>query len=324
MIAGLLIALLALVLASVLDYRRFQTQRRRVEQSFLRLDLPWGALPYVDVGPRDGPVVLVCTGGGAGIDSVAALDELTEAGYRLIAVCRPGYYDVPLTAAPTLADHADLYHAVISALELGAVHVFGLSAGGPSALYYAARYPTRSLVLWSAVTGPYVPNRESMETPLGRLVLAKRGQALVSWSLWRFARWMPRTTMTTFLRAEATLDRKEIARVIDETLRDRRDRDRFKTFVASTTPMSKLYSGMMDEIDKMGAEWAPDWASIQAPTLAVGSPVDKDVSYDHLERIRARLPNAQIMSVRAGGHFVWWGREGREVLAATLAHFGRS
>lgn len=313
--------LLVLIALAALDYARWRAGRRRVERSFSRAQTPQGEIPYLDIGPRDGPPVLVATGGGAGIDSIHALPWLTDAGYRVIAVSRPGYYGVPLAAAPSLTAQADLYAAVLATLDLsGPVHVFGLSAGGPTALHYAARHPSASLLLWCAVTGPYAPNPEALESAIAKVVLSSRGQALLSWLLSRSARWLPRMTMAAFLRTESELSAPEIDAVVEQTLSVPAHRQRFRRFVDSTTPMTKLYTGMMDEVDKMDRDWSVDWASIDAPTLAVASPVDRDVPIAHVERLREALPAAQILELRAGGHFVWWGDEGEQTIAASLAH----
>ncbi|MEM9452757.1 MAG: alpha/beta hydrolase [Myxococcota bacterium] len=317
----IVIVIVALLLA---DFLRWRRGRRAVQRSFQIARVRGFDIPYLVVGPPDGPPVLLSTGGGAGIDSVHAMPWLTDAGYRLIAICRPGYYGVPLEAAPSLRAQADLYAEVLCVLGVREpVHVFGVSAGGPTALHYAAKHPTRSLLLWCAVTGRYTPNQASMDSALGRLVLFTRGQALISWLLSRSARWIPRTTMATFLRTESTLGKPQIDAVVDQTLACAAHRRRFRTFVDSTTPMTELYPGMMDELHKMGEDWTADWARIRAPTLAVASAVDKDVGADHIERVARRLPSATILEVRAGGHLVWWGREGEGVIEASLRHLAR-
>jgi pimeloyl-ACP methyl ester carboxylesterase len=316
----------AAVLAGALaaDALLWRQRRRRVERSFATVQTSLGPIPCLELGPRHGAPVLLSTGGGSGVDFVRALPWLTSAGYRVIAISRPGYYGVPLSAAPSLEAHADLYRAVLDELGVAAPHVFGVSAGGPSALFYAARHRTLSLTLWSAVTGPYQPNQASIDSALGKLVLSRRGQGLISWMLSRSARWLPRTTMATFLETESHLPKAAMRHIIDHELASAEGRRCFQTFVDSTTPMTRLYPGMMDELHKMGAPWSVDWERIRVPVLAVASSVDKDVSMDHVERVRSALPHARVLVVRAGGHFVWWGEEGESVIRATLEHLAQA
>ena len=42
-------------------------------------------------------------------------------------------------------------------------------------------------------------------------------------------------------------------------------RARFLAFVDATTPMSRLYMGMMDELEKLGGDWTVPWEDIEAP-----------------------------------------------------------
>lgn len=305
------------------DYVAWRRRRRTVERAFSRASTSFGTIPYLDLGLRDGPVVLLSPGGGAGPDLAYAFPWMVDAGFRVLSISRPGYYGVPIQPGQTLASHADLYAEVLASLQVGPVHVFGVSAGGPAALYYAARHPTRTLTLWSAVTGRYEPNRDAMDSPLGRLVLSPRGQAVLSWALSRAGRWFPRASMKAFLRTESDLTKGEIPAVIASTLASAAGLASFRALIDATTPMTELYPGMMDELEKMGRPWSPPWDRITMPVLAAASPIDKDVSADHLDSIRTHLPHAQIFEARAGGHFVWWGDDGKTLIDATLDHWNR-
>lgn len=312
-------------LALGLDHRAWRRGRRAVESSFARAETSRGRVPYLDVGPRDGPVVLFSSGGGAGPDLVYAMPWFAAAGYRVIASCRPGYYDVPIDEHDDLGTHAELHAEVLASLGITEpVHVVGVSAGGAAALFFAARFPTRSLTLWCPVTGSYRPQRAAMESLLGRLVLSRRGQALSSWMLGRSARWFPRTTMAAFLRTESSLGRTQIRAVVEHSLARPGGRERFRAFVDATTPMSRLYTGMMDELEKLGGDWTVPWEDIEAPVLAVASPVDADVTSEHIERLKRHLPDARILEPQAGGHFVWWGSDGEAVVQETLDHIARA
>ena len=137
----------------------------------------FGKIRYIEIGPPEGDIVLFSTGGGAGYNLVHAFSWLARSGYRIISVNRPGYFDLPVNIVDTIEGHADIYHEVIRSLGITKkINVFGISMGGLSALYYAKKYPTQSLILWSAVTGPYIVNQESADSPLGKLVLSESGK----------------------------------------------------------------------------------------------------------------------------------------------------
>ena len=281
----------------------------------------YGNVRYVDTGSADGEVILFSTGGGAGYNSVRAFDWLAAKGFRLVSVNRPGYFDLPVDVVDDFEGHADIYKAVLTQLGVEDVHVFGVSMGGISALHFAAKYPVKSMVLWSAVTGPYIVNKKAARSSLGKLVLSDRGKKIVSWLLRTSAKIFPKTTIKMFLKTEADLDRKETNQIVNHVVQHPDRLREFLIFVESMTPMDKLFGGMIDEVEKATRIMKTDWAKIACPVLAVHSIIDIDVTIDHAERIEREVPNITMMYVRAGGHFVWWGEEGDKVRQASLNFF---
>jgi pimeloyl-ACP methyl ester carboxylesterase len=312
-----------LFISFVVDYQRFLTQRRNVSHQFLTVDTIYGEVEYLDLGPKGGPVILFSTGGGSGIDSVYAFDWLVNHGFRIIAVNRPGYYKLPVDVVDSIKGHAHIYHAVICKLDIQDVHLFGVSMGGLAALYYAQLYPVKSMVLWSAVTGTYHPNQDATESLLGKLFMTDKGKDFISWMMDRSARLFPKATVRALLKAESNLSKEEMKQVID-SLMDGEEKKRFIQFISSLAPMSQLYTGMMDEVQKSASEQQITWEQLRMPILAIHSSVDEDVGMEHFQRLKDHLPHGEYMEVRAGGHFVWWGAEGKEVIKRTVAFFKRA
>jgi len=274
----------------------------------------FGAVRYAQLGPEDGEKVLFSTGGGVGYHSILAFEWLAKQGYRMICISRPGYFDLPIDTTLGLDYHADVYHEVLTALGIEEeIHVFGVSMGGLSALYYAQKYPTKSLVLWCAVSGKYLINKESANSTLGKLVLSRRGKKMISFLLKASVKLAPRSTISTFLEASAYLDNKERRAIARQVVNDPQSKREFHFFVESMTPMDSLYYGTMDEAYRAADLVGVDWSRITCPTFAVYSTIDKDVTLDHAERLEAMIPGITMMYVKAGGHYVWWGEEGKEV-----------
>ncbi|WP_299363177.1 alpha/beta hydrolase [Winogradskyella sp.] len=278
----------------------------------------YGNVRYIEIGAKEGEVVLFVNGGGAGYNGVHAFRWLADHGFRLISINRPGYYDMPLKETEGFEDHAAIYFEVMQRLGVtDSIHVFGLSMGGLSALYYAKNHPTQSLVLWSAITGKYIVNEKSANSSLGKLVLSNRGKGIISWLLKKSAHYFPKLTIKEFLKTEADLTNEEKENIANEIVKNPEDLKEFKIFIQSMTPMSKLYDGMMDEVKKATHLKSVDWSTIDCPTFAVHSKVDIDVPISHAKRLQETINNIQIKYVKAAGHFVWWGKEGREVKEAT-------
>lgn len=104
----------------------------------------------------EGQPVLLLHGGMGGQDQgliLASALGLSDA--RVLSVSRPGYLGTPLSSGPTPEAQTELYAALLDTLAIPRVLVVAVSAGGVSALQFAARYPerTRALVLVSAATG---------------------------------------------------------------------------------------------------------------------------------------------------------------------------
>jgi pimeloyl-ACP methyl ester carboxylesterase len=146
------------------------------------------AIEYEDVGPRNGPAVLLIMGLGAQLvrwpDSM--VDELAGLGYRVIRFdnrdvglstkfdglgapnivwtamqARIGIKpDVPYTLGDMAADAAGL----LDALEIDAAHIVGASMGGMIAQLFAAAWPQRTLSLTSimSTTGHPARSRPTM------------------------------------------------------------------------------------------------------------------------------------------------------------------
>lgn len=221
----------------------------------------------------------------------------------------------------SIEGHADIYHEVIKYLGIKEVNVFGVSMGGLSALYYAQKYPTKSLVLWSAVTGEYQVNKEATDSLFGKLVMSNYGKRILSLLLLASAKIFPKLTIQALLETEADLEKKKIEEIAKQVVKNPERKREFILFVESITPMDSLYQGMMSEVEKTKQLPAVNWENISSPVLAVYSTVDKDVSIDHAQRLDEMIPDLKLIYVEAGGHFVWWGEEGEKVIKKTINFF---
>ncbi len=316
--------ILAIILVGYVDFLRFLFHRKKVAHSFSEASTKFGLIQYLDIGPKDAPAILFSTGGGAGIDSVYMLDWLVRSGYRLIAVNRPGYYNLPANAVSSIRGHADIYKAVIDFLDIKEVNVFGVSIGALSSLYYAQSYSVKSMVLWSPVTGQYRPKKEALDTAFAKLFLSPKMQDFISWLLRRTMDFFPRIILVNLVHAEAEMEKKAIKTVVASILNDPQEKKRAIQFIHSLAPMSKIYPGMMDELKKSAKEQTIDWNKIDLPVLTYASTIDKDVTQDHFSRLTENLINGECRLVKGGGHFVWWGPEGKEVQSETLKFFNQA
>ncbi len=106
---------------------------------------PLGQVHVRDVGPRDGPAIVLLHQTPMSMIQFAEIqNELAELGIRSIALDTPGYgtSDHP-PFDPSIPQFADNVVAVMDALEIGTAAVGGHHTGATIALSVAARHPNR-------------------------------------------------------------------------------------------------------------------------------------------------------------------------------------
>jgi len=112
-----------------------------------------GLIEYGNAG--NGPPVLVIHGAGGGYDQGLLIgSQMFGADLTLIAASRFGYLNSPIPEDSSLEAQADAYACLLDALDIDRVIVVAFSAGGPSGLHFARRYPERTatLIMRSAIS----------------------------------------------------------------------------------------------------------------------------------------------------------------------------
>ncbi|EAY31287.1 alpha/beta fold hydrolase [Microscilla marina] len=143
-----------------------------------------GLVEYSTIGT--GTPVLFLHGGHAN-----SLDQIAHKGfdlhrYQLITPSRPGYRKTPLAGNESPKQAAHLFVALLDALDISQVIVYGVSAGGWTALALAAGYPQKvqKLILASAVSTKWLA-RDSKIYKTARLMFHPKRQRL-TWRMVRF------------------------------------------------------------------------------------------------------------------------------------------
>jgi pimeloyl-ACP methyl ester carboxylesterase len=106
--------------------------------------------------------LLISHGAAGGYDQGLAMAQPLGDDFLCVAPSRFGYLRSPLPVDAGAAAQADAYAALLDALGIQRAALIGASAGGPSAVQFALRYPDRcaALILAAAVNQAF---------PLGRL-----------------------------------------------------------------------------------------------------------------------------------------------------------
>ncbi len=132
-----------------------------------------------------------------------AKDMLLQTGWplpnhRIIIPSRPGYGNTPLNQNTTPQQTARLINALVESLQIEKLIVVGVSAGGLSAIEYAAQYPhkTCSLILISAVTRKWLDKNDKLYK-VGQKMFSPKMEK-ISWIFFRiFFRIFPKMMSQT-------------------------------------------------------------------------------------------------------------------------------
>lgn len=266
-----------------------------------------------------GPAVVVFHGAPGGSDQGALLGDLAAAGFRVLAISRPGYLDTPLSSGPTFADQGDLAVALLDALDIERAAAIGLSAGGPAALSMATRHPDRTwaLVLEAAVVDAYVPSDLAENERLGRLILSPVFGGPTFSALRRAMHRTPERSARKLLAIESTLDEPELracARQIAAAPGP------WTALADSMVPFHRRRDGLRNDLHQLAAVDARAWSSLSVPTLLQSSPSDADVALSHAHALVTEHTELElVLYAEACGHLLWFGPTAEPVAERRVA-----
>ena len=305
--AILLLAVVAGVTWIAYQYHRdIGRARARAATGSRVISTPCGLLEYADIG--SGSPVLSIHGAGGGFDQGLTLaGPLAEQGYRVIAVSRFGYLRTPAPRNPTIALQADAHACLLDALGVKSAAVIGVSAGAPSALEFALRYPARCTALILQVPGWYPPNRRSFSRlgPLEALVFDRFLRS--DFLFWALTRFMPSTSDRTVLGTPPAV----------VAAADPSERARIATILRDILPVSSRQIGLSLERQLTVEDLSKPLESITTPTLAISAGDDLYSTYANAEFIAHHIPHAEFIGYRTGGHMLVG--HNAEVIARVLA-----
>lgn len=261
----------------------------------LTTDTPLGVVQHTDGG--EGAAFLALHGGMGGYDQSLVLAE-TLLGkvpdYRVIAVSRPGYLGTPRASGDSAAEQADLFAALLDRLGIERAVVAGVSAGGPSAIAFAARHPQRcaGLILVSAASGrfdipEYVLKRMRW---FGWLVRVPGLMSLLAWLRGRQPETAAARAIGDPALARKTLDHPEAGPLLISLLGSTFER------------MAERMPGTLAETMAFADLPPLPFGEVSAPTLVIHGDADKVVPFSHGEQSARLIAGAELCVIAGGGH----------------------
>ena len=300
---------LALISAALLIGWRFDRDLRRARadaaQGSVLLQTPCGPIEYQEAGA--GVPLLAVHGSGGGHDQgMAFAGALADRGVRVIAMSRFGYLRTPMPADASAAAQADAHVCLLDAVGIGQAAVMGGSAGAPSALQMAIRYPGRVSALVLLVPLAYKPPTQADSAPpipawVERTMMRLIGSDFLFWAALHVARdqviKVVLATPPELLTTASPQERARIDSMLDHIL-----------------PVSERAAGLISDT-AVGKHLTPSpLQAVRAPTLVISARDDRYGTFATAKYTASQISGARFVGFDRGGH-TWVGHDS-EVMEA--------
>jgi pimeloyl-ACP methyl ester carboxylesterase len=249
-----------------------------------------GPIEYGEDG--SGAPLIMIHGAGGGFDQGLFVAQSLSQDLRVIAPSRFGYLGTPLPADVSPAAQADAHAALLDSLGVEKAIVAGVSAGAPSAIEFAIRYPDRVRALLLLVPRAYVPGRE-VEVPattsnmqILRVILS--GADFAYWAALRMAP----GPLVRFLGVDPDL----VARA------SAKEHGRVTAVMEMVLPLSRRVAGI--RADSQAVLERLPLEKIRAPTLIITARDDLFGTLPAAEDLATHIRNAELLVLESGGHLL--------------------
>jgi 2-hydroxy-6-oxonona-2,4-dienedioate hydrolase len=254
-----------------------------------------GPIEYAESG--EGSVILAVHGAGGGFDQgLDILGPLADRGFRIIAISRFGYLRtaMPVDASPEA--QADAHAALLDALGVKSATIYGVSAGGPSALQFAIRHPERCNALILMVPITYRPRQDTdtktvLPPTTQKLLMTIVGSDFVYWLTSKLA---PDAILKTAMGTPS-----EIVAAAHQN-----EQIRVKKFMRHLLPISSRARGIMHDSQMSQSIKRYPIEAINAPTLLLSARDDLYSTYANAEFTASHIKGAKFVGYETGGHML--------------------
>jgi pimeloyl-ACP methyl ester carboxylesterase len=254
-----------------------------------------GPIEYAEEG--QGPAVLVVHGAGGGFDQgLDVSDGLARAGFRVIAPSRFGYLRTALPPDASVEAQADAHACLLDALGVSRAAVMGVSAGGPSALQFALRFPQRTTALVLLVPAAYSLRSDHAPPPrASRATMFLFETALRSdFLFWAVGKVAPRVVVRAILGTPPDL----VASAPPE------EQARVQQVFDHILPVSPRRAGLVNDAKVVSSLARYDVEKLAAPTLAISTADDQYGTFEGARYTAEHAPNARFIGYPSGGHML--------------------
>ena len=280
--------------AAAFAYARYRREMdeicSEIESGSTIADTSAGAIEYAEEG-RGKPLLMI-HGAGGGYDQGLMIGRDLARRFRIIAPSRFGYLRTPVPENASPAAQADAHAALLDLLGVDKCIVAGVSAGGPSAIEFALRYPERTVALILLVPRTYDPSQTiGVDEGMQAQVILRLVEASADFLFWLAIR-VARPAVVRFLGV-----RPEI-----EATAPSAERARITNIMRTILPLSRRVRGIAVDSSTEIAPWP--LKRIAVPTLIVSATDDLFGTLPGARFTAAGIPGAELKVLESGGHIM--------------------
>jgi pimeloyl-ACP methyl ester carboxylesterase len=258
-----------------------------------------GDIEYSSIG-KGRPIVFI-HGGHSNCFETLSHKGLDVSKFQLITPSRPGYGKTPLIDNHTPKQAADLIIDLINSLSIDNIIVYGISAGGLTAIEMAANYPDKveKLILASAISKKWLDENGKVYKTAKKIFKPKTEK--ITWGVVRFfARRFPKFIADQFYPQFSANKKHKLTKD-----------DVNELITALSIYRSK--TGFINDIDQNITE--ESLGKIKCPTLIIHSKNDNSVSFDHAIHSNNMIHNSKLIELdNEWGHLFWIGSDSNKAI----------
>lgn len=259
-------------------------------------------LEYSIIG--EGEPIFIMHGGHSNCKEELGYKTLLENGFSIITPSRAGYGGTSKELGESLSVACEYYAKLLNHLNIKKVHLVAISAGGPSGIYFAAKYPEMvcSLTLQSAVTKEWLTPKDK-EFKAARVLFRPKTEKY-TWKLialinnlfprFIFNKMFPSFSKLTPDEANGMLSKEDV-----EAIRKMNNRQR------------SGYGFFIDlvQIDELAID---NLQAISCPTLIMHSKYDGSVPLEHPYYAHKNIHTSELCLLDTWGHLIWLGNSSKQ------------
>ncbi|MFA1822664.1 alpha/beta fold hydrolase [Virgibacillus oceani] len=246
-----------------------------------------------------GEPILVFHGGHSNCKEEFGYEALIKNDFSIITPSRAGYGGTSKEIGENLDVACENYHSLLNYLNIDKVDLLGISAGGPSGIYFASKYPkkVRSLTLQSAVTKKWLTPKDKEYKAASVLFHPKTEK--YTWKLvsgmsnmfpgFIFRQMFPSFSMLTYKEAKPKISADDV-----EEIRKMNNRQRSG-------------HGFLIDLEQVNEITVENLQDVSCPTLIMHSKYDSSVPVEHAYFAHKNIPHSALSLLDTWGHLIWLG-----------------